>query len=83
MRIKYAKRLQYIREQELVRLTTVDSLTGAYNRNVLYLEIQKWIYYVRIVLNRDETLESFINRADQLLYIAKKSGKNQIAHSYS
>lgn len=178
MRIKYDKRLQYLREQELIKQTTVDTLTGAYNRNVLYLEIQKWINYVQrynvelalimfdiddfkrindtfghlagdrvlaqvselvqqcirnydilirwggeefviltphtslknavslairikdmvnktefgpttnitcsfgvTVLNRNDDLESFIKRADELLYIAKNSGKNQVVHS--
>lgn len=45
MRISYHKRIQYLHEEELRKLTTTDMLTGAYNRTIFYSELEKWISY--------------------------------------
>ncbi len=44
-RVHYYKRVKYLDEKELIKLSTVDSLTQIYNRFKFNEEVEKWIKY--------------------------------------
>lgn len=41
----YNKRLSYIKDKEIIMLSAIDSLTGAYNRTKISEELVKWFNY--------------------------------------
>ena len=43
LRNNYNKRIQYLNRKELIRLSIIDSLTGAYNRAKFDEELKKWV----------------------------------------
>lgn len=42
-----SERVQYLNQQELIRLSTTDPLSGAYNRIKLDQEMKKWVEYAK------------------------------------
>lgn len=46
-RTHYYKRIHYINSKELLRLSTTDPLTGAYNRAKFDEELEKWVGYAQ------------------------------------
>ena len=44
-RNNYYKRIQYINSKELIRLSTTDHLSGAYNRVKFDEELKRWVVY--------------------------------------